>query len=66
MLDWRRQRGLIHLPLGKRGERAQHSIAPLDLARGAESRLCAGWVDCVQRMQRHDLLADAMLFAVKT
>jgi hypothetical protein len=59
----------IHVPFVHRREgRAQFAIKPLDLAKDVPNlvyEVGGRWVDRVQRMQRHNLLPDAMLFAVK-
>lgn len=58
----------IHVPfVHTREGRAQLAIKPLDLAKDAPNLVYeAGgrWVDRVHRMQRHQLLPEAMLFAV--
>ena len=59
----------IHVPfVHKREGRAQLAIKPLDLAKGEPNLVYdvgGRWVERVQRMRRHQLLPDAMLFAVK-
>ena len=59
----------IHVPfVHKREGRAQLAIKPLDLAKHVPNlvyEVGGRWVDRVHRMQRHNLLPDAMLFAVK-
>lgn len=59
----------IHVPfVHKREGRAQLAIKPLDLAKDVPSlvyEVGGRWVDRVHRMQRHNLLPEAMLFAVK-
>jgi hypothetical protein len=59
----------IHVPfVHKREGRAQLAIKPLDLAKDVPNlvyEVGGRWVDRVHRMQRHNLLPGAMLFAVK-
>jgi len=59
----------IHVPfVHKREGRAQLAIKPLDLDKDVPNlvyEVGGRWVERVQRMQRHKLLPDAMLFAVK-
>lgn len=59
----------IHVPfVHKREGRAQLAIKPLDLDKDVPNlvyEVGGRWVERVQRMQRHQLLPDAMLFAVK-
>lgn len=59
----------IHVPfVHPREGRAQLAIKPLDLAKDVPNlvyEVGGRWVDRVHRMQRHQLLPEAMLFAVK-
>ena len=59
----------IHVPfVHKREGRPQLAIKPLDLAKDVPNlvyEVGGRWVDRVHRMKRHNLLPDAMLFAVK-
>lgn len=59
----------VHVPfVHKRKGRAQLAIKPLDLDKDVPNlvyEVGGRWVDRVHRMQRHNLLPDAMLFAVK-